>query len=139
MIKQNYVRIQVRDKSNTGKPIGIIGACWKIHNEGRLSKEDQVKFLKLEKWFTSLLPEPPFYKDGNPQKAICYFKVDGAQDMLDKITPLMQLLDKYEYEYDVVYTNYIGKIIYEDKYQVAVIDDNDRINKFMTNNDSNIL
>lgn len=123
MIKQNYVRIQVRDKGNTGKPIGVIGACWKIHNEGKFSEEDCKTFLRLEKWFTSLLPEPPFYKDGNPQKAICYFKVDSAKEMLDRITPLMQLLDKYEYEYDVVYTNYIGKIIYEDKYQVAVIDD----------------
>lgn len=127
MIKQNYVRIQVRDKGSTGKPIGVIGACWKIHNEGRLTKEDEIEFLKLEKWFTSLLPEPPFYKEGNPQKAICYFKVDGAKSMLEKITPLMQLLDKYEYEYDVVYTNYIGKIIYEDEYQVAVVDEKDRM------------
>ncbi len=40
----------------------------------------------------------------------------------------MEVLDKYQYEYDVVYTNYIGKIIYEDKYQVAFIDNYDRVN-----------
>ncbi len=131
MVKQNYVRIQVRDKGSTGKPIGVIGACWKIHNEGKLSQEDQEIFLRVEKWFTSLLPEPPFYKEGNPQNAICYFKVDGAQKMLERITPLMYLLDKYEYEYDVVYTNYIGKIIYEDEYQVAVIDEENRMSKSM--------
>jgi len=32
----------------------------------------------------------------------------------------MALLDKYKKEYDVVYTNFIGAIIYEDDWQVAV-------------------
>jgi hypothetical protein len=32
----------------------------------------------------------------------------------------MGLLEKYNVEYDIVYTNFIGKIIYEDDYQVAV-------------------
>jgi len=30
------------------------------------------------------------------------------------------MLDKYHHPYDVVYTNYVGKIVYEDEYQVAV-------------------
>ena len=32
----------------------------------------------------------------------------------------MVLLDKYNYPYDVVYTNFAGEIVYEDEFQVAV-------------------
>ena len=32
----------------------------------------------------------------------------------------MELLDKYNHPYDVVYTNFVGEIVYEDEYQVAV-------------------
>ena len=70
MVKQNYVRIQVREEGDTGKPIGVIGACWKKLREGKLSQADQKAFIELEAWFTKLLPEPPFYKEGNPDGAI---------------------------------------------------------------------
>ena len=36
------------------------------------------------------------------------------------IRPAMWLLDRYKHPYFVVYTNYPGEIVYEDKYQVAV-------------------
>jgi len=32
----------------------------------------------------------------------------------------MALLDKYSHPYDVVYTNFVGNIMYEDEFQVAV-------------------
>lgn len=40
--------------------------------------------------------------------------------MQKKIRPAMELLDKYQYPYDVVYTNYVGEIVYEDEWQVAI-------------------
>ena len=33
---------------------------------------------------------------------------------------IIQLLDKYAHPYDVVYTNFVGTIIYEDEWQIAV-------------------
>lgn len=36
------------------------------------------------------------------------------------IEQAMKLLDKYEHPYDVIFTNFMGKIVYEDKWQVAV-------------------
>ncbi len=41
--------------------------------------------------------------------------------MLQKLEPLLELLDKYAVKYDIVFTNYVGKIIYEDQYQVGVV------------------
>lgn len=40
--------------------------------------------------------------------------------MLDRLQPILELLDKYRRPYDVVYTNYVGEVVYEDVYQVAV-------------------
>ena len=54
------------------------------------------------------------------QKVICYFKTMAASHMLERLQPALELLDKYRHPYDVVYTNYVGEIVYEDEYQVAV-------------------
>ena len=40
--------------------------------------------------------------------------------MIEKLFPLMNLLEKYNVEYDIVYTNFVGIIVYEDEFQVAV-------------------
>ena len=40
--------------------------------------------------------------------------------MIKKLEPAINLLDKYDKPYDVVYTNFVGTIIYEDEWQVAV-------------------
>ena len=40
--------------------------------------------------------------------------------MQEKLAPAIALLDKYQKPYDVVYTNFVGTIVYEDEWQVAV-------------------
>ncbi len=40
--------------------------------------------------------------------------------MYEKLRPAIHLLDKYNRAYDVVYTNFVGEIVYEDKWQIAV-------------------
>ena len=40
--------------------------------------------------------------------------------MLKNLKPAIALLDNYQKPYDVVYTNFVGTIVYEDDWQVAV-------------------
>ena len=41
-----------------------------------------------------------------------------------RLEPAIALLDKYSKPYDVVYTNFVGTIVYEDDWQIAVkVDD----------------
>ena len=40
------------------------------------------------------------------------------------ITPAMWLLEKYKHPFYVIYTNFPGEIVYEDKYQVVCKIDN---------------
>ena len=126
MINKKYMRIQGRELAyRTGKPVGLFVLNWRRIRDGVYSKEDSELFDLTEKWFKENLPEPPFYGENNenPQGAITYFKTERFESMREKADILMGLLDKYEVPYDVVYTDYVGRIIYEDDFQVAVIDE----------------
>lgn len=114
-----YMRIQGRETSWVTKyPKGIFGMCWRMIMDGMMSKEDEAVFRNIDEWFRENLPEPEPCKNG--EKVITFFKTETTEEMRKKIEPAMQLLDKYEHPYDVVYTNFVGTIIYEDEWQVAV-------------------
>lgn len=115
-----YVRIQGRELSYiTQYPKGIFGMCWRMVYDGVMSEEDAKKFEEINKWFVENLPEPPMCKSGD-QRVITYFKVESSKEMQKHMEPAMALLDKYNHPYDVIYTNFVGKIVYEDEFQIAV-------------------
>ena len=127
MLNKKYVRIQVRYSGRTGKPCGIFAANWHLLSADRFLQEDKELFLKTEKWFRENLPVPPFYdkenpEKNNPQKAITYFKSESLDKYEEQILVLAGLLEKYGVVYDVVYTDFVGEIIYEDDDQIAVIE-----------------
>ena len=120
-----YVRIQGREIAwKTKKPVGIFILNWRRIRDNIYCPEDVALYEETHQWFLENLPQPPFYgeENENPQGAITYFKTENSAVMLEKIQPLVDLLEKYEIPYDIVYTNFVGKIIYEDEYQVGVID-----------------
>ncbi len=121
-----YMRIQGREIAyRTQKPVGIFVLNWRRIRDGVYSAEDAEIYEKTHKWFLDNLPEPPFYGNDNenPQGAVTWFKTENSGEMLERIQPLIDLLEKYDISYDIVYSNYVGKIIYEDDYQVGVIDE----------------
>ena len=132
-MQYKYMRIQGREASWITKyPKGIFSMCWRMIQDGVMGKEDEEKFRDIDDWFKENLPvaeqevsqpkenlpEPEPCKNG--EAVITFFKVETTEEMRNVIEPAMQLLDKYEHPYDVVYTNFVGTIVYEDKWQVAV-------------------
>lgn len=114
-----YMRIQGRENSwVTGYPKGIFSICHRLIMDNKMSKSDAELFLAIDKWFVDNLPEPEPCKNG--EKVITFFKTDSTAEMQKKIEPAMELLNKYAHPYDVVYTDFIGTIIYEDEWQAAV-------------------
>ena len=85
-------------------------------------KEEKILILQsIPKEFlvyVGILPEPE--PCVNREKVITFFKCDSAKEMYSKLKPAMELLDKYNRAYDVVYTNFVGTIVYEDEWQIAV-------------------
>ncbi len=118
-----YMRIQGREESWITKyPKGIFGMCWRMIMDGVMSKEDEELFRNIDQWFKDNLPEPEPCKNG--EKVITFFKTEITELMQEKIKLAMELLDKYNHPYDVVYTNFVGAIVYEDEWQVAVAVEN---------------
>ncbi|MBQ8397623.1 MAG: hypothetical protein IJX53_05415 [Clostridia bacterium] len=126
MTLPKYVRIQGREMAwRTKKPVGVFILNWRRIRDGVYAPEDVRLYDETHQWFLDHLPQPPFYGEDNdnPQGAITYFKTAACAEMLEHIQPMIDLLDKYNIPYDIVYTNHVGKIIYEDDYQVGVIDE----------------
>lgn len=125
-----YVRIQGRETAwVTKKPVGVFSLCWRKVRDSIFSEEDKEKFIEANDWFVKNLPYPPFYgenndnPDANTIGAITYFKNNAnAEIIFERLIPIFELLDKYQIPYDIVHTNNAGTIIYEDEYQVGVID-----------------
>lgn len=114
-----YMRIQGREDSYITKyPKGIFSLCWNLIRDGSLTAEEERLFIAVDGWFKENLPEPEPCK--NHGKVITFFKCEHTAHMLEKLEPVLALLDKYRKPYDVVYTNFVGTVVYEDDWQVAV-------------------
>lgn len=119
----NFMRIQGRDLSyRTKKPVGVFSLGWRLIKNGIMTKEEENLFVSIDQWFKENLPEPPIYSDDNLIGAITYFKVENTSHMFEELKPIMKIFKKHNVAFDIVYTDFVGKIVYEDEYQIAVVD-----------------
>ena len=114
-----YMRIQGREDSYITKyPKGVFSLCWNLIRDKKLTDEEEKLFVSIDGWFKENLPEPEPCK--NHEAVITFFKCDTTEEMVRKLEPAVALLDKYNMPYDIVYTNFVGTIVYEDEWQIAV-------------------
>ena len=115
-----YMRIQGRELSYvTKQPKGIFAMCWRMIYDGKMEKSDAELFEKINEWFEQNLPNPDVCQSGD-QAVITYFKTESTKEMIAQLEPALELLEKYDHPYDIVYTNFVDNIVYEDAYQIAV-------------------
>ena len=115
-----YMRIQGRELSYvTKRPKGIFAMCWRMIYDGKMEKPDAELFEKINAWFEENLPIPEICRSGD-QAVITYFKTENTEEMLARLEPALELLEKYDHPYDIVYTNFVDNVVYEDEYQIAV-------------------
>ena len=118
-VMYKYMRIQGREDSYITKyPKGVFSLCWNLIRDKVMTEDDEKLFIAIDDWFKENLPEPEPCK--NHEMVITFFKCGTADEMVSRLGPAIGLLDKYGKPYDVVYTNFVGSIVYEDEWQVAV-------------------
>ena len=114
-----YMRIQGGENPYvTEYPKWVFSLCWNLIRDGRLTDKERELFFSIDSWFKVNLPEPEPCK--NREKVIPFFKCESTREMAKRLQPVVGLLDKYQKPYDVVYTNFVGTIVYEDAWQIAV-------------------
>ncbi|MCL2648060.1 MAG: hypothetical protein FWD61_13790 [Phycisphaerales bacterium] len=116
-----YTRIQVGyNARTTGRPAGVFAACHHLRRDGRLVPHEDQLFEEINQWFKRNLIEPQFYKVGNPEKAISWFKPAGNH-FVDRLRPLVELLALKGVAVEIIRTEFPGRIIYEDDFQVGAV------------------
>lgn len=108
----------------TKQPYGIFVVIYHLHRDGKLSESDSKIYLETKDWFEGNLPNPPFYEQNNNAiRAVTWFKENNiTKDMLIHMNSFLTIADKYgkqiirSQSYEVP-----GKIVYEDEYQIAVM------------------
>lgn len=104
----------------TNQPYGIFIAVWHLIRDQKVTEDDASTYWEARAWFESNLPIPPFYGNGNPEKAVTWFKESAMESIVvKKLNIYEQIAAKYGTIINKVSSESPGTIIYEDDYQIA--------------------
>ena len=131
----NYFRIHTSDIAwLTKKPRGIFTTVGKLVEAKILTEEETAEYWKQRAYFEKVLPVPPFYEQGNPDHAVTWFKdIPQGQNIWNQLTFYREMCSKYGIKlYKSECTILPGQIIYEDEFQIAVINEPEGLDVVVT-------
>ncbi|MBR5348870.1 MAG: hypothetical protein IK125_06520 [Lachnospiraceae bacterium] len=118
-----YFRIHTMDIAwITKQPRGIFTTIGKMAEDGTLTEKETAEYWDNREYFEEVLPVPPFYKDGNPEGAITWFKdTPEGNRIWEEMTFHRAIAAKYGLKFYMSECNEApGEILYEDEFQIAV-------------------
>lgn len=130
-----YYRVHTADIAYiTKQPRGIFTAIGKLVDSKTLTEEETAEYWRNREYFEKVLPVPSFYKDGNPQGATTWFKDNPkGNDIYAQMTFYRAMAAKYGLKlYKSECSEVPGQVIYEDDFQIAVINTKSDIEVKMT-------
>jgi hypothetical protein len=120
-----YLRFVVSElHKDSERGLGIFHAAWKLRDEGSLFLHEKEHLEKLRQWFNAHLKvptrfttsKPPYYRKKN--KAISWFK-DSAHEHIAHIREMIAILESHGISVQMLKTERVGYIAYEDDHQVV--------------------
>ncbi len=118
-----YYRVHTADIAYiTQQPRGIFTAIGKLVDAKVLNEAETTEYWKNREYFEELLTVPPFYEQGNPDKATTWFKnTPEGNSIYDQMTFYREMTAKYGLQlFKSECDDVPGEIIYEDDFQIAV-------------------
>lgn len=118
-----YIRFQSGEISPyTGRNYGLFVAVWHLVRDKRVTEDEEAEYWRQREWFEENLPIPPFYAEGNPQRAVTWFKSEALTDeMKTRLAFYLSLGSRYGITFEEETADSLTEMIYEDIYQIAVI------------------
>jgi hypothetical protein len=127
-----YLRFVAPDiDKDSGTELGVFHAFGTLRSEGKLYPYEEEQHDRVRAWFNEHLAkparltssEPPFYR--KQRKAISWFK-DDAREHLAHIRSLVAILENHGVVVQMLKTERIGYITYEDEFQIVAEPFSDR-------------
>lgn len=118
-----YFRVHTADIAYiTQQPRGIFTAVWRLVDAKQMTEEEEKQYWDRRAYFEEVLPVPPFYEAGNPDRAITWFKDnEQGRKIWREMTFYRDMCKKYQVPlYLSVCSELPGEVIYEDDFQIAV-------------------
>lgn len=119
-----YFRVHTKDIAYiTQQPRGIFTAIGKMVDLKILTIEEEKEYWKNREYFEEVLPVSPFYDQGNPNKATTWFKDnEKGNGIYRQMDFYRNMAAKYGLElYRSECEQLPGDVIYEDDFQIAII------------------
>jgi hypothetical protein len=120
-----YLRFVVADiDEGSGKELGVFHAVGNLRRAGKLQPYEEERHDLIRQWFNEHLErptrftssKPPYYRKSS--KAISWFK-DDAHDHINRVRELVTILQNHGISVQMLKTERIGYIVYEDEYQIV--------------------
>jgi hypothetical protein len=104
----------------TGEPYGIFVAVWHLVRDKRITTQEEADYWENRAWLEANLPIPPYYTEGNPLRAITWFKQSPTvHPLLERLSFYQNLAAQYGLQIVLESTDSPGTIIYQDEFQIA--------------------
>jgi len=86
------------------------------------TEEEAAEYWKNREYFERVLPVPPFYEQGNPDRAVTWFKdTTEGKSIYEEMTFYREIAAKYGVQLYLSECDELpGEVIYEDEYQIAI-------------------
>ena len=120
-----YLRFVVADIHRySGRELGVFHAVLKLREDGKLHAHEEELHDSTRRWFNKNLEKPtrftaskpPHYR--KPNKAISWFK-DTATEHISHIRDLVRILENHGIAVQMLKTNKVGYVVYEDEFQIV--------------------
>lgn len=120
-----YVRFVVTETdADSGRERGVFQAMHSLTYYDALSGHEKEQERAIGRWFDKNLKKPTRFTTSKPpyhskkNRAISWFK-DSAHEHIDRIRELVVILERHGYDVQMLKTDRVGYVVYEDEFQIV--------------------